>query len=412
MADTIVETADVGELFDPGDPAYRIDPYAVGRRLLAAGRVHRSVLGTAVLVRHEDCRNVLHHPDVSSDQTNSSIYRQAVADGLFEHDPEALSHRPFLFLDPPDHTRLRQLVSKAFTPRRIEALRPRLVEIVDGLLAPIVDGATVDVLEALAYPLPVQAICELLGVPAEDHVRFGEWSQHLARALDPDYMLPPEVVAQREESIASFHQYFRDLIDVRRATPMDDLLSALIEAEDAGDRLTERELLSTLTLLLVAGHETTVNLITNSVYALLRNPHELDRLRADPDLIVSAVEEVLRWDPPVQLDGRTILRDVEIDGLQFHAGQSVMMLLGAANRDDRVFPDPDRFDVGRTDNLHVSFGHGIHHCLGAALARAEGQVALGALVRNFGTWELATDTVRYKENLVLRGLEALPVRFG
>ncbi|MEO9224058.1 MAG: cytochrome P450, partial [Acidimicrobiales bacterium] len=145
---------------------------------------------------------------------------------------------------------------------------------------------------------------------------------------------------------------------------------------------------------------------------LLRNPHELDRLRADPDLIASAVEEVLRWDPPVQLDGRTILREVEIDGLQFHARQSVMMLLGAANRDDRVFPDPDRFDVGRTDNLHVSFGHGIHHCLGAALARAEGQVALGALVRNFGTWELATDTVRYKENLVLRGLEALPVRFG
>jgi cytochrome P450 len=412
MTDAIVSDAGAAEQFDPTSSEYRADPYAIYRRLLDRARVHRSVLDTPVLVRHADCLAVLHHPEASSDQTKSTEYAQAVEAGLFDPDSEMLEARPFLFLDPPDHTRLRRLVSKAFTPRRIEELRPRISEIVEELLAPIHDGATVDIIETLAYPVPVRAICGLLGVPPEDHERFGQWSRPLARSLDPDFILPPEAVAARDQALAQFHDYFRELIVARRGQPGDDLLSALIEAEDAGDRLTEQEVLATLTLLLVAGHETTVNLIANGVHSLLRNPEELGRLRADRSLVPSMVEEVLRWDPPVQLDGRTMLADVDVDGLHFTSGQTVLLVIAAANRDARVFRDPDRFDIGRPDIPHVSFGHGMHHCLGAALARAEGQIALAALVEAFSSWELATDQVTYKENLVLRGLEALPVRLA
>ncbi|HVX19694.1 MAG TPA: cytochrome P450 [Acidimicrobiales bacterium] len=412
MADAVLDPRPTGEMFDPTDAAYRRDPYPTYQRLLDAGRVHQSLFGGPVLVRHADCLAVLHHPQASSDETNSTMYRQGVESGLISPDEEMLERRPFLFRDPPDHTRLRRLVSKAFTPRRIEALRPRLIEIVDELLAPIEPGATIDVIEDLAYPLPVQVICELLGVPASDHPVFAEWSRYLARSLDPDFLLSPDQVDAQRAAIDNFHQYFIDLIAVRRNDLGDDLLSALIAAEEDGDRLNETELHSTLVLLLVAGHETTVNLITNGVHALLRNPDQRALVAADDSLVPSLVEEVLRWDPPVQIDGRTMMADVDIDGLPLAAGETVLMLLAAANRDPEVFDDPSRFDVTRTDNPHVSFGHGIHHCLGAALARAEGQVALGALIRRFPEWELATDEVEYKENLVLRGLAALPVRFS
>jgi cytochrome P450 len=222
--------------------------------------------------------------------------------------------------------------------------------------------------------------------------------------------LPPDEIEARNQAFVNFDEYFRRLIAERRASPGPDLLSALIEAEEAGDRLSEDELLSTLTLLLVAGHETTVNLIANGVLAFLRNPGELQRLRDDPDLIRPAVEEVLRWDPPVQIDGRTFIEDIDLDGIPITAGEQVLILLAAANRDGAVFPDPDRFDITRADNQHLAFGHAIHHCLGAALARAEGQAALGEFVRRFKVWEPAFDEPVYKENIVLRGLAALPVR--
>lgn len=404
MADAVTET------FNPLDPAYRNDPYAVYRRLLDGGRVHEGLLGTKVLVRHADCLAALHHPNASSDDTKSTLYQQAVASGAISEDPELLLQRPFLFMDPPDHTRLRGLVSKAFTPRRIEALRPRISEIVGELLDAVGDGGELDVVEDFAYPLPVQVICEMMGVPVADHETFKEWSRALARSLDPEMALPPDQIEARNRALNDFHEYFKRLIAERRATPGPDLLSALIEAEEAGDRLSEDELLSTLVLLLVAGHETTVNLIANGVLALLRNPEEQQRLRDDPDLIRSAVEEILRWDPPVQLDGRTFVDDVDLDGIPISAGEQVLLLLAAANRDGSVFPDPDRFDITRGDNHHISFGHGIHHCLGAALARAEGQAALGELVRRFKVWEPVFDEPVYKENIVLRGLAALPVR--
>jgi cytochrome P450 len=259
--------------------------------------------------------------------------------------------------------------------------------------------------------LPVQVISEMLGVPPEDHERFKGWSRDLARGLDPDFILPQEVLDQRKAAIDAFSAYFLELIAERRRAPQDDLLSALVAAEDEGDRLTERELLSTCTLLLVAGHETTVNLIANGTLALLRHPDQLRRLRDDPSVARSAVEEVLRYDAPVQMTGRVALEDIELDGATLTKGAFALLLLASANRDPAAFAEPDRLDLGRTDNHHLAFGFGTHFCLGAPLARLEGEIALTSLVRRCPDLALATDQPRYKENLILRGLEALPVTF-
>ena len=393
--------------FDPFDPVFRTDPYPVYARLREENPVHPSALGGLVVTRHADCLHVLRHPAASSDERNSDLFRALQEAG--EVDEELVDARPFLFLDPPDHTRLRRLVTKAFTPRTIERLRPRVQELVDDLLDARAGTGSIELVEDFAYLVPVQIISELLGVPPEDHERFKGWSRDLARGLDPDFILPPEVVEKRKQAIDAFSAYFLELIAERRRAPQDDLLSALVAAEDAGDRLTERELLSTCTLLLVAGHETTVNLIANGTLALLRHPDELGRLRDDPSIARTAVEELLRFDPPVQLTARVALEDMEIGGQTLAKGTSAILLLGSANRDEAAFAEPDQLDVGRTDNHHLAFGFGTHFCLGAPLARLEGEVALTTLVRRFPDLALATDTPRYKENLVLRGLEELPL---
>ena len=393
--------------FDPFDPVFRTDPYPVYARLREENPVHPSALGGLVVTRHADCLHVLRHPAASSDERNSDLFRAMQEAG--EVDEELVDARPFLFLDPPDHTRLRRLVTKAFTPRTIERLRPRVQELVDELLDARVGTGSIELVEDFAYLVPVQIISELLGVPPEDHERFKGWSRDLARGLDPDFILPPEVVEKRKQAIDAFSAYFLELIAERRRVPQDDLLSALVAAEDAGDRLTERELLSTCTLLLVAGHETTVNLIANGTLALLRHPDELRRLRDDPSIARTAVEELLRFDPPVQLTARVALEDMEIGGQTLAKGTSAILLLGSANRDEAAFAEPDQLDIGRTDNHHLAFGFGTHFCLGAPLARLEGEVALTTLVRRFPDLALATDAPRYKENLVLRGLEELPL---
>jgi cytochrome P450 len=402
-----VSATDVAPTFDPFDPVFRTDPYPVYARLREENPVHPSALGGLVVTRHADCLHVLRHPAASSDERNSDLFRAMQEAG--EVDEELVDARPFLFLDPPDHTRLRRLVTKAFTPRTIERLRPRVEELVDDLLDARAGTGSIELVEDFAYLVPVQIISELLGVPPEDHERFKGWSRDLARGLDPDFILPPEVVEKRKEAIDAFSAYFLELIAERRRAPQDDLLSALVAAEDAGDRLTERELLSTCTLLLVAGHETTVNLIANGTLALLRHPDELRRLRDDPSMARTAVEEVLRFDPPVQLTARVALEDMEIGGQTLAKGTSAILLLGSANRDEAAFAEPDQLDVGRTDNHHLAFGFGTHFCLGAPLARLEGEVALTTLVRRFPDLALATDAPRYKENLVLRGLEELPL---
>ncbi len=402
-----MSTTEVAPVWDPFDPAFRTDPHPIYRRLREENPVHPSPLGGLVLTRHADCLHVLRHPVASSDERNSDLFRAMAEAG--EIDQELVDARPFLFLDPPDHTRLRRLVTKAFTPKTVERLRPRVQQLVDELLDARVGTGTVELVEDLAYPLPVQVISELLGVPPEDHERFKGWSTDLARGLDPDFILPEDVLAKRNEAIEAFSAYFLELIAERRREPQDDLLSALVDAEDTGDRLTERELLSTCTLLLVAGHETTVNLIANGALALVRHPDELRRLRDDDTVARSAVEELLRFDPPVQLTSRVALEDIEVGGATLAKGSMAVLLLGSANRDPAAFPDPDRLDLGRTDNHHLAFGFGTHFCLGAPLARLEGEVALTTLVRRFPDLALATDTPRYKENLILRGLEELPL---
>ncbi len=392
--------------FNPMDPEFLADPYPTYHRLRAADPVHRSPLGFWVLTRYEDVVAVLRDPRFIKEPLAALVaarFGMGVPPGI------GLS---MLDRDPPDHTRLRGLVSKAFTPRVVEGLRPRVQQIVDGLIARAEAAGVMDLIEEFAYPIPVAVICEMLGVPVEDHERFRGWSLDIARGLDA-VLLPPEsdVVRRSAASRRALAGYFRDLIAERRAAPRGDLLSALIAAEEAGDTLSEDELLATCILLLIAGHETTVNLIGNGTLALLRHPAELRRLREQPALIASAVEELLRYDGPVQRTARVAGADATIGGRTIGKGEMVMPFIGAADRDPAQFPDPDRLDIARADNRHIAFGWGIHFCLGAPLARVEGQIAIDTLVRRLPKLEPVTDAPEYRQSLTLRGLKTLPVRF-
>jgi cytochrome P450 len=397
-------------LFNPLDPGFRIDPYTVYARLRAEGPVYRAPWGGFVFSHYAPCEALLRDARSSSDFRNSDAFRAFVEQQGGNADEGFIGGtRPFLFLDPPDHTRLRGLVNKAFTPRTVEGLRSRIQEIVNELLDRAERKGTLEVVEDFAYLVPVQVICEMMGVPLSDHPLFQDWSRELARSLDPEEFLPPEVLERRQRAVESFGEYFSNLIEQRRSQPSDDLLSALIAAEEAGDKLSSLELLATCILLLVAGHETTVNLIGNGTLALLRHPDQLALLRADPSLARSAVEEFLRYDPPVQFTGRVALEDITIGEVTIPKGQQAVILLASANRDPDVFTEPDRLDIARAENRHLSFGHGIHYCVGAPLARLEAEIALGTLVQRFPEMRLLTEAPAYKENIVLRGLASLPI---
>jgi len=392
--------------FNPMDPEFVADPYPTYHRLRAEDPVHHSPLGFWVLTRYADVMAMLRDPRLTKEPIAAFVAARfgiAVPPGL------GLS---MLDRDPPDHTRLRGLVSKAFTPKALESLRPHIQQIVDDLLAHAAGKGRMDLIEEFAYPLPVRVICEMLGVPVKDHERFKAWGLDIARGLDA-IMLPPDSEVGRR-SMAGRHalaDYFRELIAERRAAPQDDMLSALIAAEEAGDKLNEEELLATCILLLVAGHETTVNLIGNGTLALLRHPDQLRKLRENPGLIGTAVEELLRYDGPVQRTARIPSEDVTIGGQTIGKGEMVMPFLGAADRDPAQFRDPDRLDITRADNRHIAFGIGIHFCLGAPLARMEGQIAINTLVQRLPKLGLATDRPEFRQSLTLRGLRTLPVSF-
>ena len=391
-------------IWNPLDAHFKVDPYPSYRSLLEDDPFHRSPFGPLVLSRYDDCLTMLRHPAASSDQRKVPDWQPPPGIDPAEITPS------FLSLDPPDHTRLRALVAKAFTPRRAEALRPRMEVIVEGMVDEAAGRGSMEVVADLAFPLPVLVICELLGVPPADVDEFKEWSAAVARTLDPPFLIPEEILASAHAAAARAEAYFKRLIDERRHRPSDDLISALISAEESGDQLSESEMLATLGLLLIAGHETTVNLIANGVLAFGRQPDQFTRLRQEPGLIRSAVEEVLRYDPPVHADGRLALEDIELPSGTVKQWEQPVILLPAANRDPAYFADADCFDIARTDNRHLSFGFGIHHCLGAPLARAEAQVALGYLARSFSAIELVDDPPPYKDNLVLRGVSSLEVR--
>ncbi|HUY65513.1 MAG TPA: cytochrome P450 [Acidimicrobiales bacterium] len=404
-------------VFDPFDPQWASDPFPLYADLRRRAPIHRNDLGFWVLSRHADCLAVLRDRRASSDSLNVAVDRmpEGFRTPVAEDDPVAaamIEMRPFLFRDPPDHTRLRGLVSKAFTPKVVESLRTRTQQVVDELLDAALDADRVDLLEAFAYPLPVRVICDLLGVPVEDQDRFKVWSDALARGLDPDFLLTQEVIDARSEAVLQFSQYFFELLAERRRAPGEDLLSRLVQAEDGGTVLSEAELLSTCILLLVAGHETTVNLISGGTLALLRHPDQMERFRTDPGVLRSGVEEMLRFVSPVQLTGRALTEDCEFGGVEFAEGDFAMLLIASANHDPEQFEDPERFDVTRTPNNHLGFGFGIHHCLGAPLARMEAQVALTSLVRRAPGLALTVGDVTYKTNVVLRGMESLPVSMG
>ena len=391
--------------FNPFDPEFRANPYPTYKRLIEEAPVLQSPLGGVILSRYRDCEAVLkNHRLWSSDMRNATESGNGPNPDMFDGD------RPFLFLDPPDHTRLRSLVSRAFTPRVVEGFRPRIQVIIDDLLDKVADKDSIEIIDDFAYPLPVIVISEMLGVPPESHKKFREWSAVMASSLDPVMSAQPESVDRQRKAIELFDDLFKELIARRRKEPMDDLLGGLVQAEEEGDKLTEGELLSTCRVLLIAGHETTVDLIGNGVHQLLRHPDELKRLKDDPSLAASAVEEVLRFDPPVQLDGRIALEDAEFDGIPVPKGRSVTTLIGAANRDPARFPDPEKFDIRRGDDRHLAFGFGIHYCMGAPLAKIEGQVALSTIVRRCEDMKLLTENPSYK-NFVLRGLESLSVGF-
>jgi cytochrome P450 len=398
-------------------PEFREDPYQFFHLLREHEPVHHTPMGVYMLTRYADASAIVRDPALSNNERNSDIYQafqQANPDATPGPFDDEFGQAVILFLDPPDHTRLRGLVSKAFTPKVIGRLRPRIEQIVDERLDAVEargDGH-MDVVADLAYPLPVVIICELLGVPPEDHATFQGWSSDLAHSIDPDPLVSPEQQERINAAADAFLDYFHDLIERRRRDPGDDLLSALIAAEEGGDRLSETELLATGLFLLIAGHETTVNLIGNGTLALLRNRDQFDRLRAEPALDHNAIEELLRYDSPVTFTQRITLADYQLGDVTIPARQQVIPILAAANRDPDVFAEPDRLDLSRENaNRHLAFGGGHHFCLGAALARLEGEVAIPSLVRRFPNLEL-DGTPERRDTFTLRGLTHLPVAIG
>ena len=393
-----------GVVYNPLSAATAQDPYPVYAALREGGPVHRSRLMNAWLFsRHADIDIILRdHQRFSNDPRKGTLSRDQRAKLPAEEE------FTMLFLDPPDHKRLRALVNKAFTPKAVNALEPHIRSVLGSLLDDIDDPAGFDLMQAVAQPLPVIVIAEMLGIPAEDRAQFKIWSDQRARTLEP--IITPREREVAETASRALDEYFLPIIRERRVEPQDDIVSALAQAEEEGDRLTEREMLNMLRLLLIAGNETTTNLIGNGFLALLRYPDQLQRLRDDPGLIPLAVDELLRFDSPVQTDFRRVLTDCEVNGFPLKQRENIVLLLGSANRDADAFENPDTLDVGRADRSHLSFGRGIHHCIGAPLARLEGRIVLEMLLERFSRIGLLDGEPRFRNSIVLRGLESLPVR--
>jgi cytochrome P450 len=394
-------------------PEGRADPYPDYRELRERAPIHQSGLGpVSFLTRYEDCRAVLRDnrfgqprrgPDGQIEGANPFPF-SGDADDFEVPDAE---RRTLISLNPPDHTRLRGLVSRGFTPKRIDGLRPAIEAMTAEVLAQIAVGSEVDILSTIGFPLPVKVIGELVGVPPEDRDQFRPLVREAASSLEPG--VDRDQLVRSRDAMAELREYFAGLLARRRAEPEDDLATALIHARDDEDRLTEDEVIATLILIFAAGFETTTNLIGNGLFTLLQNPEQLQRLRDDRSLLPTAVEEMLRYQSPVQADGRVALEDAEVDGVAFPAGTWAVTFLGAANRDPAVFDEPERFVIRERRTPVLSFASGIHYCLGASLARMEGQVVFDQLLDRFGTIELTSEPT-WRNTLILRGLDQLPVR--
>jgi cytochrome P450 len=404
---------DTESAFNPFEPGFVDDPYDQYARIREAGRSQRSFFDNLLIHRYADCFGMLRMPGTSVDDNNANAgtRRQIPAEVLGQRAERG--RHAILNLDPPDHTRIRRLVSSAFSMRRLEQLRPRvrvlIGELLDDMAATAAAGGEVDLMSAFAFPLPFQVITELLGMPEGDRDQLRAWSHETTLVLEP--VLDAEQIERTMAASDLMSNHIREAIEWKRRNPADDLLSGMIAAEEDGDRLSTDELIDQVSLLYLAGHETTVNLIGNGTLALLRHRDQFERLLADPGLDDNAVDELLRWDSPVQMSRRITLTEMEVAGVTVDPGTVVMTLLGAANRDpDHWGPTAGQLDVGREGaSTHLSFGSGIHHCLGAALARLEGAEAIGALVRRFPRMEPAADAPNWNGRIILRGLDTLPL---
>ena len=403
--------------FNPFEPGFADNPYDQYASIRAQGRAERTVFGTLLLSHYEDCFGLLRLAGTSVDDRNATnVFRYQPPDDIAERMAGRDERRSILGLDPPDHTRLRRLVSSAFTVRRIEQLRERVRELVAGLLDDVAAAGAaahpVDLIARYAFPLPFMVISELLGMPEGNRDELRGWSHTMTLSLEPylDDATARTVVGAADNMV----RHVDEAIEWKRHHPADDLLTAMIAAEEDGDRMTAEELQIQVILLYLAGHETTVNLIGNGTLALLSNRDQYERLVADPALDAPAVEELLRYDSPVQLSRRIAMTEIDVGGETVDAGEMILTLLGSANHDEGKWgPTADDLDLGREGaSAHLSFGSGIHHCLGAALARLEGAEAIPALVRRFPSMELATDRPAWNGRVVLRGLDALPVSVG
>ncbi len=391
-----------GVLQELTQPEGREDPYPRYEALRAAGPLVRAPDGVLVATRYADCSALLRDPHCGHSDPQDLFGRLGL--DLHDHPGIGLLATSMLNLNPPQHTRLRRLVSGAFTPRRVAALRSAVQALVDGLVERLT--GEVDFVEAFAFPLPVAVIGELLGVPPEDRPAFQPLVRDWTLLLD---VFTPEILSRADAAAAEIRDRLGALADERRRAPRGDLLSALVRAEQAGDRLSAHELLQMAALLFAAGFETTTHLLGNGLVALLRAPDQLELLRSRPELAGSAVEELLRFDSPVQLAGRQVLAETEVAGVRLPAGQRVVTYLGAANRDPACFPDPGRLDLARSGSAPLSFGGGVHYCLGAPLARLEAQIAIPAVLQRCSEIELSGPPQR-RDSLTLRGYLRLPLR--
>jgi cytochrome P450 len=393
--------------FNPLDPAFIADPYPFYRRLRETAPVFKTPQGLWLITRHDDVAFALRDKRFGKDFVGNLERRYG---DLARMNEPAIANlgRTMLVLDPPDHTRLRGLVTKAFTARRVADMRPRIKAQVDAQLDRVIDKGEMDVMRDLAHRLPVIVICDMLGIPEEHRAPFLAGSNVSGRILEPVPMSREEL-DQANRNIQMANVYFNQLCDLRRREPKDDLTTELVRAEEAGDKLSAEELQANIGLLFGAGHETTTNLIGNGLLALHRNPDQWERLKADPSLIPNAVEELLRYDSSVQITGRVTNTEVEIGGVTLGATENVIALLGAANHDPAQYPDPDKLDVGRTNVRPLSFGGGIHFCLGAQLARLEAELVFSALIERLPNIELPEkDTPAWRRSFTLRGLSKLP----
>jgi cytochrome P450 len=394
-------------LFNPLSPEFIANPYPFYHRLRAVEPMHLTPLGLYVASRHSDITTILRDKRFGKDFVGRMTRRygpQILEEPVYR----SMSHW-MLQQDPPDHGRLRGLVVRAFTARRVEDMRPRIQEIVDGIIDRVEPRGQMDLIADFAFRLPVIVICDMLGIPVEDREVFFASSRDGGRLLDLAPLTSDEIKQQNASNLATV-EYFHRLFELRRREPGNDLTTQLVHAEEEGNKLSNEELTANIILLFGAGHETTVNLIGNGLLALHRNPDQLRLLQSDPSLAANAIEELLRYDSSVQVTGRTTLEDVDdIGGIPLAKGQSVVCLLGSANRDPAVYPDPDRLDITRADVRPLSFGGGIHYCLGAQLARIEGEVAIATLLRRLPNLRLDdADHPDWRQTFVLRGLNKLP----